>query len=509
MDQIYIAMETLAAIVTLILIYANIFESKQSSNKRKLFSHLLIATEVVVVADLITCLDLDWKRLTLFLQVLLVLTYVVPSVLQVFFSMYIYEHISLKVSVSRKPFYFMAWFAVVEGILTLVLCVSGELYSIVDGAFQSGPLETLYYIMNLVAVLFFMAIIIANGRKIGTHDMLAALSFCVVPYLSVAMTLATGLNVTVTLLSVSMLFMYVMLQAENESFLYGRANLDELTGLYNRAAYEDEIEKYESNSHHPDFVYASIDVNGLKQVNDNLGHAAGDELLCGAATCLNNVLGKYGKVFRTGGDEFVSIFHADESRLAAIMESLEAETLRWKGKQVDSLAISVGYVTVREFPDKTVLEVAKLADQRMYEAKRQYYAAKGVDRRGQNDAHKVLCALYTKILKINLTEDTFSIINMKEEEQKKEFGFTEKLSEWLTDFGRSGQVHPDDLEAYLSKVQLPYMREYFQSGKTSLTVLYRRRYGSEFKQVMMEIIPTGEYREDDQSLYLYVKNIDI
>ena len=53
------------------------------------------------------------------------------------------------------------------------------------------------------------------------------------------------------------------------------------------------------------------------------------------------------------------------------------------------------------------------------------------------------------------------------------------------------------------------MRDYFNRGKTSLIVVYRRKYNDVFKQVMMEIIPTSDYTSENQSLYLYVKNIDI
>ena len=155
------------------------------------------------------------------------------------------------------------------------------------------------------------------------------------------------------------------------------------------------------------------------------------------------------------------------------------------------------------------MELAKIADKRMYDDKSRFYASKGVDRRGQNDAHKVICALYTKILRINITDDTYAIFNMNMDEQNKEKGFADSISGWLEGFGRSGQVHSDDLEDYLSKTNLDYMRNYFKRGKTSLSVTYRRKYDTVFKQVMMEIIPTNEYSDDNQSLYLYVKDIDI
>ena len=67
--------------------------------------------------------------------------------------------------------------------------------------------------------------------------------------------------------------------------------------------YEEDILEYSAAPLSENFVYASIDVNGLKIVNDEIGHAAGDELIKGAADCMTKAFGSYGKVYRTGGDE--------------------------------------------------------------------------------------------------------------------------------------------------------------------------------------------------------------
>lgn len=295
---------------------------------------------------------------------------------------------------------------------------------------------------------------------------------------------------------------------KREEELINRANRDELTGLFNRRAYEDDILNYPSVPPEADFVYAAIDVNGLKVVNDSMGHMAGDELIEGAAKCLKQVFGNYGRVYRTGGDEFVSIFFADEGRLEAIKQDLDRVSTSWSGLLVDSLSLAVGYVTKRELQCETLLDIAKVADQRMYQAKAEHYAKKGIDRRGQAAAHKALCNLYTKILKINITYDNYSIVNMDETEQTIDKGFSSSISEWLIGFGKSGQVHPDDLEYYLSKTNLEYLRKYFMDDKTSISIRYRRKYEDGFKEVVMDMIPADDYTNDNQSLFLYVKSVD-
>lgn len=298
-------------------------------------------------------------------------------------------------------------------------------------------------------------------------------------------------------------------EKKQEEQLIIQSQVDELTCLFNRRAYEDDILQYPDIPVEPDFVYAAVDVNGLKVVNDELGHAAGDELLIGAADCLKRTLGNYGKVYRIGGDEFVAIFFADEKHLRSVSKELEETTLNWRGKFVDSLSMSIGYVTKQEYPDETVVNLAKIADERMYNEKTLYYAKKGIDRRGQAAAHTALCNLYTKILKINLTDDSYSIVNMDTSEQTLEKGFTTSISGWLSGFGKSGQVHSDDLDLYLEKTDINYLRKYFKEGKTSISIFYKRKYNDGFKQVAMEMIPADDYTHDNQSLFLYVKNIDI
>lgn len=297
-------------------------------------------------------------------------------------------------------------------------------------------------------------------------------------------------------------------EKKHEEMLVLTSQTDELTGLFNRRAYEEDIYAHNDMPSEEDFVYISLDVNGLKVVNDSLGHTAGDELLIGACQCMKKSLGSYGRIYRTGGDEFVAIIFCSEEKLKEVFADFDDMMTSWKGELVDSLTISYGWISKKENPTLSVRQLGAIAEQRMYEAKDAHYKKSGLDRRGQKDAHKALCDLYTKILKINLTDDTYQVVNMDTSEQTAEKGFTDGISQWLKSFGESGQVHPDDLQEYLKHTDLDYIRNYFIGNKTSLHVFYRRKYDDGFKQVMMEIIPAGDYSESNQSLFLYVKDVE-
>ncbi len=165
--------------------------------------------------------------------------------------------------------------------------------------------------------------------------------------------------------------------------LWKISNLDKLTGCYNRRAYEEKLKDIAaSDKMCGNLVYIAVDINGLKKSNDTLGHEAGDELIKGAANCLTNCFKEYGNVFRTGGDEFVSIVSCDSKTLEKCKDTLDRSINKWKGELNISLSMSKGYAPHYEFPDMNITELAKTADQRMYEDKRNFYIKSGQDRRG-------------------------------------------------------------------------------------------------------------------------------
>ena len=297
-------------------------------------------------------------------------------------------------------------------------------------------------------------------------------------------------------------------EKRRESQLILASSTDKLTGCLNRKAYEDDLATYPPIPPEKDFVFIVHDINGLKEINDTKGHEAGDELILGASECMKRCIGNYGRIYRTGGDEFAAIIFADEPTLKSIMSDFEEAQSEWRGKFSDDLSISTGFATKREFPTWTTRDIAAVADRRMYENKEHYYQEQGHERRIRKTAQMSLISLYSKILKVNLTDDTYQIISMDSNEQKMSMGFSPRFSEWLHGFGLSGQVHPEDLDAYLRQTDLNDIREYFRTDKQSMALVYRRRYGDVFKQVAMEMIPADDYTHDKQSVFLFVKKID-
>ena len=165
-------------------------------------------------------------------------------------------------------------------------------------------------------------------------------------------------------------------EKRKEEQLLRSSTTDELTRCYNRRAYEQDIKELTADKK---FLYLTADVNGLKAVNDRLGHAAGDELLCGVAGCMKQSFDDYGKVYRVGGDEFVTILFTDEEQFGIIKQNFDSLVDNWSGDTVPHMSVSCGAVWSDERQWKSVREIAKLADKRMYEKKAEHYARRKSD----------------------------------------------------------------------------------------------------------------------------------
>lgn len=124
-----------------------------------------------------------------------------------------------------------------------------------------------------------------------------------------------------------------------------------------------------------------MDINGLKHVNDSLGHAAGDELICAAADCMKSCFQNYGNVYRIGGDEFVIIITEKTDVLPNLIANFDQTSAKWRGELVDSMSVSYGYVFSSEKEWNGIYDIAKAADARMYKSKSCYYHKSGIDRR--------------------------------------------------------------------------------------------------------------------------------
>lgn len=151
-----------------------------------------------------------------------------------------------------------------------------------------------------------------------------------------------------------------------------KISIDPLTGVFSRFAYNDMMESY-NNQAPEDFVAFLIDINGLKVVNDTLGHEAGDELICGAADCIMKAVGNKGRTFRIGGDEFVVFGTMKKEQAEETLMEMDRIITSWSGEKVKNLSVSAGYALASEFTGYSIKDLTKEADKAMYEQKKEFY----------------------------------------------------------------------------------------------------------------------------------------
>ncbi|NFT84956.1 GGDEF domain-containing protein [Clostridium botulinum] len=157
---------------------------------------------------------------------------------------------------------------------------------------------------------------------------------------------------------------------ENQKQLESIAFYDELTGLYNRRCAMLSLEKLiKSNL---EFSICFVDIDGLKYVNDILGHNEGDEYIKIIANIISNEFYDEDKVCRVGGDEFLILLpNCNESlalkRANELFEKVIYQAENIKKEYVMSISYGVTHVNMNEDIDLT--EIINLADKNMYKFK--------------------------------------------------------------------------------------------------------------------------------------------
>lgn len=189
------------------------------------------------------------------------------------------------------------------------------------------------------------------------------------------------LNIGLCALVLVILVVALRLNRRRTEELTSASMVDHMTMLNNKRAFEYDKTALLADEPGDDLVVVMADLNCLKRANDTLGHEAGDELIRGAADCLQTCFAPYGRVYRTGGDEYCALLHVHERRLEELKDELAIVSSAWKGTLVDSLSISCGYAPSWEFPEANVSDLCNIADERMYEDKKRYYERTGIDRR--------------------------------------------------------------------------------------------------------------------------------
>lgn len=155
----------------------------------------------------------------------------------------------------------------------------------------------------------------------------------------------------------------------SEEKLFYLSMHDALTELYNRSYFEQEMRRIEEGRYQSAGIVV-CDIDGLKHINDTLGHQAGDEILKASAQVIKESFRRSDVVARIGGDEFAVIIpNADLDSVGhACSRTRDAVSQYNTNHPGLSLSISIGYAVSEKTPSK-MYELFKDADNKMYQDK--------------------------------------------------------------------------------------------------------------------------------------------
>lgn len=162
-----------------------------------------------------------------------------------------------------------------------------------------------------------------------------------------------------------------------EEKLRYQSSHDPMTGLYNRAHFDDILRQYDAGTS-PHTSIIIVDVDGLKEVNDQDGHRAGDQLIRKVAHLLVSAFRTRDVIARIGGDEFaILLFETDENQLhqAILRLRRNLEEVNNNLPNQDQISFSIGGATTN--PNRDINQTLIQADLRMYRQKRRKKAAHG------------------------------------------------------------------------------------------------------------------------------------
>ena len=278
-------------------------------------------------------------------------------------------------------------------VFQLLAACNGWMIQIDDqNHYSHGSLYIIYMVICIAVIILVVIQFMIYGRlfRRQNHHSLYSIMLLVITGVFIQELLPSGNRTAYIAMTLAAALMFIhyseYTQLAADEYLMEqqiRIDTDSLTGVFSRMAYSTMLRRYEIAGILPEnFAAFTIDINGLKTVNDRLGHDAGDELICGAAHCIEKVFYGKGRCYRTGGDEFVVLSEEMPAAEAdQILLRLDAETKNWHGKNVSQLNLASGYALAKANPGITAEQLVQEADRAMYVAKAEYYRKAGHDRR--------------------------------------------------------------------------------------------------------------------------------
>lgn len=271
------------------------------------------------------------------------------------------------------------------GIFSFLFVVSSllDIFCIVD-SIESLAVFHVTLLIGIAAMLTTSIIEIVNGNKAMRFFFVGCISLCffalidllifyfrIFPGLKAQIMFQVGMIIfiIITMISLAQNIIDVKHKQISHDILLSLAFTDILTGFKNRTAFEGRMAELNKNlDAYPAVHLIVMDINGLKCINDSLGHKEGDRLIIEGAKIIQETLGIPGELYRIGGDEFAIIMTNVESYFIHMEIDALNQRIEAFNQKDDTIKISIAYgiASYEKDTDKDLYSVFVRADKAMY-----------------------------------------------------------------------------------------------------------------------------------------------
>ena len=307
-----------------------------------------------------------------FSQIILIISHSLyffsESLIGYFYTNYILKRINLQ---EKREYKLILYIPLILSIFFLIINLTKKiLFTIsIDNLYSPGKYIYLYNLINVVYVLIIITNLISYYfyNKNSKNEIKSLILFTLLPIVSASI---QNYNYGIILGQVGFTLSELLIYFNNQK---KEANYDELTGVYNRRAFNKRANKiYYSNK---SMFLMLMDADDFKIINDKYGHLEGDKALIQIAYILNRAINNTHKNYslaRYGGDEFVIVGNIqNKDEVAQLINQIEEEEKKYNKETNNkyNIKLSIGYALQND--NHTLLEdLIKEADALMYAKKR-------------------------------------------------------------------------------------------------------------------------------------------
>lgn len=329
---------------------------KNKSMERRIRIIYIVTTIIIAILMIAGSLDYYFESLTKLNKLRYLTSIIGYSLRPVGLLLVIYT--LLRFNNSRK----ISWLICVPAIINISLYLlnfgTKWMFSIdVNNNFIHGPLGFFPFVVSgiYLAVLTYVAIM--NYRFVEKIEILLVIVTSIAIVMSVVLESVFSFRCLVNgvgILSANYYYLYLNMITHNR---------DDLTNLLNRRSFYSEV-----NSISGKWYVVCLDINNLKEINDNYGHLEGDKAIKIIARIIVDNTSKNDKIYRVGGDEFVVLSKVSEEELL--------NNFRIITKKIEEQNLSIAYGYELFDPSKEFDKIYSSADKKMYECKARMKQAK-------------------------------------------------------------------------------------------------------------------------------------